>query len=170
MKSLIKGYDAVVMALAFLAGAMLTGIFIAIVYDVSVRILGFQPPYWTSAVTEFALLFMAMFSAPWLVRLKGHVFVESVVRLLPPLGRWLAAKFVYALCILICLTVAWFSLIMGWDAYLRNDFELRSIDMPKWILFAALVAGLTLTALEFLRFLIGADDMYEGHKPGQEGM
>ena len=79
---------------------------------------GGQSPWWVSGLSNF----MTMFSAPWLVRLKGHVFVESVVRLLPPLGRRLAARFVYSLCILLCLTVAWFALIMGWEAFLRGDF------------------------------------------------
>ncbi|MAF49130.1 MAG: C4-dicarboxylate ABC transporter permease [Rhodospirillaceae bacterium] len=170
MSSLRKGYDFFIVALAVIAGAMLAGVFVSIVYDVTVRVLGFQPPYWTSAVTEYALLFMTMLAAPWLVRGKGHVFVETIVGVLPSLGRYLAAKLVYILCICLCLLVAYFATLMGWDAYQRNDFDLRSIDMPTWILFAAIVAGLTLSALEFLRFLIGVDDMYSGRDPGQDGM
>ena len=163
-------YDRLIQAMAVAAGAMLVGVFAAIVYDVSVRTLGFQPPYWTSAMTEFALLFMTMLAAPWLVRRKGHVFVESVVRLLPAAARTLAAKTVYLLCILLGVMVCYLAGVMGWDMYQRGDFEMRSIDMPKWILFAALFVGFALSTIEFARYLVGVDDMYAGREPGEDGM
>ena len=64
MQPLIKAYDAVIVGLAVLAGAMVAAVFLAIIYDVSLRTAGFQPPFWTSALTEYALLYMTMIAAP----------------------------------------------------------------------------------------------------------
>ena len=76
MVRIFNAYEALIGALAGLTCALLGLVFLAIVYDVLVRTLGFQPPYWVSAFTEYALLFMTMLAAPWLVRRKAHVFVH----------------------------------------------------------------------------------------------
>ena len=72
MSRVLRIYDGVIVGLAIIAGAMVAAVFLMIVYDVAVRTLGFQPPFWTSALTEYALLYMTMLAAPWLVRQKGH--------------------------------------------------------------------------------------------------
>ena len=160
LQSLIKAYDAVIVGLAVLAGAMVAAVFLAIVYDVSVRTLGFQPPFWTIALTEYALLFMTMFAAPWLVRKRGHVFVESVVLQLGAAARRVVEKLVYIICIVLCLVLAYYATDQGLDAASRGTLDIRSITVPRWVLFAALPIGFGLSAIEFFRFLVGSESMY----------
>ena len=155
-----QGYAALIGGLAGLACALLGLVFLAIVYDVLVRTLGFQPPYWVSALTEYALLFMTMLAAPWLVRRKAHVFVTSLLTVLPQSVRRLAGKLVYAGCIAICLAIGYYAASMGLEAFRLGEFDVRSIDMPRWLLFASLPLGFGLCAVEFARFLAGFDDMY----------
>ena len=50
--------------------------FLAIVIDVLLRNLGLQSSAHLFTFTEYALLMTPCFGAPWLVREKGHVFVE----------------------------------------------------------------------------------------------
>lgn len=157
-----KAYVAFIQALAGLACGLLAAVFLMIVYDVSVRTLGFQPPYWVSALTEYALLFMTMLAAPWLVRRKSHVFVTSLISVLPALFRLVAAKAVYLACIVICLAISYYAAVMGIEAFELGEYDVRSIDMPRWLLFASLPVGLTLSAVEFARYLFGPDDMYAG--------
>ena len=162
MKALVKTYDAVIVGLATIAGAMVAAVFVAIVWDVSLRTIGLQPPLWTSALTEYALLYMTMLAAPWLVRVKGHVFVESLAMMLPIGVRRLVEKAVYLITILLCVVLAYFALDQGLEIAARGDEDIRSIVLPKWALYAPLPVGFGLSEIEFLRFLIGNDSMYAG--------
>ncbi len=164
MRTVAKVYDAVIMALATIAGAMVAAVFVAIVYDVMVRTMGYQPPFWTSALTEYALLYMTLLAAPWMVRIGGHVYVESFVATLP---RWLfrsVERLVYVLCIAICFVLAYYAAALGYDVYLRGEMDYRSVIIPRWVLFAILPVGFTLSGIEFLRFLFGKGSMYGGER------
>ncbi len=160
MRSLIRVYDAVVPGLAVVAGAMVASVFLAIVHDVALRSTGFHPPAWTSALTEYALLYMTMLGAPWLVRTRGHVFVDSIARRFGPALRQRVEAGVYGLCILICLVLSYYAIDQGLAAAARGEEDWRSIVMPRWVLFAAMPIGFIPCALEFLRFLLGPDSMY----------
>lgn len=168
---LIKAYDHVIVGLAIIAGSMVAGVFVAIIYDVLVRTLGFQPPFWTSALTEYALLYMTMLGAPWLLRLKGHVFVESVTLMLPPKVRGFVEKLVYVLCIAICLVLAYYATVMAIDIFQRGEQDIRSIIIPKWVLYPSLPIGFVLLSIEFMRFLFGKESMYTtGSRSGSESL
>ena len=43
-----------------------------------------------------------------------------------------------------------------------NELDLRSIDMPKWLLFVPFPLGFSLVAIEFGRYLVGIDSYYAG--------
>ena len=162
MQPLIKAYDAVIVGLAVLAGAMMAAVFLAIIYDVSLRTVGFQPPFWTSALTEYALLYMTMIAAPWLVRVRGHVFVESATLQLGKSTRRVVEKVVYIICIVVCLILAYYAANQGLDVASRGELDIRSIIAPRWVLFVPLTIGFFLSAIEFLRFLVGSNSMYVG--------
>ena len=72
-----------VTALAWCACALIPCMFIMITVDVSIRTLGYRPPLFTSSVVEYALLYLAMFAAPFLVRERGHVVIEAMVTIMP---------------------------------------------------------------------------------------
>ncbi len=170
MRPLISAYNALIVALAYVAGAMVLAIFVAVVYDVTLRVLGMQPPYWTSAGTEYALLYITLLAAPWLVRRKGHVFVQLVNQALPPVPRRWLEKAVYAVCIAISLTIAFYSLLEAIQSFERAEYDVRSIAMPMWLLYAPLPLGFLLTATEFLRFLLGVDSMYVSTSSSTESL
>ena len=94
-------------ALAWFACALIPCMFIMIVTDVSIRTLGYRPPLFTSSVVEYALLYLAMCSAPWLVRERGHVVIEALVTVLPPGIRAALAKLVYLVCALVSFLFAY---------------------------------------------------------------
>jgi TRAP-type C4-dicarboxylate transport system permease small subunit len=74
MTSIAKTYDAVSNACCVgLAGAALMFTCASVLYDVGARAAGLQPPIWTSAATEYAMLLLTMSIAPYLVRHHGHV-------------------------------------------------------------------------------------------------
>jgi len=162
MRILFRAYDRLITGLAVLAGLMLAVIFVGIVTDVTLRTLGFNPLQWYSAIAEYCLLFSTMLAAPWLVRLKGHVVVESLTLAMPPVVRMLMAKTVYVLCIALSLLFVWYGLLEMIAAIQSGEIDIRSIDMPRWILYVPFPLGFSLVAIEFGRYLLGYDSYYAG--------
>jgi C4-dicarboxylate transporter DctQ subunit len=149
--------------LAVVAGVLLSAMALAIVLDVVMRNLGLQPPAHTLTLTEYGLLYVTMLGAPWLVREKGHVYIELVTAAVSPRTRFWLTRVVYALCVLTCAVIFWFSLEVTIDHYQRHVIDVRSFDMPRWLLTASIPLSFGLMIIEFGRFLIGLDTMHAGH-------
>jgi len=125
---------------------------------------------WYSAMAEYCLLFSTMLGAPWLVRLKGHVVVESLTMAMPDVIRMLMAKAVYILCILLSLLFVWYGTLELLATIESGEIDIRSIDMPKWIIYIPLPLGFSLIAIEFGRYLLGYDSYYAGKVGSSESI
>ena len=155
-----KIYNGLINGLAVIAGILLAVILAGIVVDVTIRTVGFNSLQWYSAVAEYCLLFSTMLAAPWLVRLKGHVVVESLFIAMPPKARKIMSKFAYLVCIGLSLLFAYYGFLEMVEAIGSKELDIRSIDAPKWILFVPFPLGFSLIAVEFLRYLLGYDTYY----------
>ncbi len=170
MGAIVRIYNFILHGLAFLSGCIIFTGFLMIVIDVSMRILGFSPPAFTIAVVEYFLLYFTMFAAPWLVRIKGHVFIDAVTQFFPPAVKKVVAKIVYALCITSASIFCYFSFGLLVEAWVDGTLDVRGIDMPQWSLFFPIPICFSMVAIEFCRFLIGIDDMYGDRTEVREAM
>lgn len=159
MSALIRLYDALILALASAGAAVLGLTALLIVVDVILRNLGLPLIQAASALVEYAMLAATAGGAPWLVRCTGHVAIDSFVAGLPPkLHRWLVRGGL-AFSLGVSGFLAWRAVVLALEAIVRNDVDIRSIDVPGWVAYALLAVGLGLCATEFLRLLIvGQDD------------
>ena len=155
-----KQLEKAVGALVWVACALIPCIFTMIVVDVSIRTVGITPPLFTSSIVEYALLYIAMFSAPWLVRQKGHVAIEAVVSILPPSIREPLAKVVYFVCAVIAMYFAYLSIELFVEAWISGNLDVRGIDMPYWTQFLPMPIGYALVSLEFVMYLAGLRHYY----------
>lgn len=160
MKQIAKAYDFLIKGLAVCAGIVIFTAFVLIVVDVSIRIIGLSPPAYTIALVEYILLYFTMLAAPWLVRIKGHVFIDAVTQFLPRPIKRVLAKVVYAACICSSLVFCVVSAQLLWGAFESGDIDVRGVNMYLWILYLPMPLASLLVAVEFGRFLIGIDDMY----------
>lgn len=151
---LIRTYDRLIIGLAGLGAASLVFITLAIIIDVILRNTGFRPFQWTSAVVEYTLLFSTMAAAPWLVRTGGHVAIGSFVEAMPDSIRKLIGRLVLVLCILALGLLSWRAAAVGLQMVESNAVDMRSINIPSWLLYAMLSVGFGLMMLEFLRLLL----------------
>ena len=160
MVRLLSAYDRLIEAAAALAAAMLAASFIAIVCDVSLRTLNIEPPQWTSTMVEYAMFYSTMLAAPWLVRRRGHVYVQIGVDHLDARRRYLLERAICVFCIAVSLVVAWYAVDVAWDAYVRGEQDIRTIALPRWLLFAVMPPAFILTAAEFLRILLLHEELH----------
>ncbi len=149
-----------VTALSWVACAIIPCMFTMITIDVGIRTMGVTPPLFTSSVVEYALLYLAMCSAPWLVRERGHVAIEALVSILPDIVRRPLAMFVYPVCGSVSILFAWFSLELFWEAWVTGEEDVRGVDMPYWLLFLPMPIAFLLAGLEFFMYLAGLRSYY----------
>jgi TRAP-type C4-dicarboxylate transport system permease small subunit len=159
-----RGYDALIEGLAGLAGLLIGALCLLIAWDVIARNLGLQPPDSTVALTEYSLLYFTMAAAPYLVRVRGHIVVELLYRRLSGSARRWHDRLVLGLCVLICALVAGLAAILAVEAYRRGEVDVRSLDLPRWLLFLPLVVGFGLMGTEFLRLLLRDESLSGGQR------
>ena len=160
---LARIYDRIITGLAVTGGVSLMVITVAIIIDVVLRNTGFRPSQSTSALVEYVMLYSTMAAAPWLVRKNGHVAITSFVERLPGMVRFLAGRIVLILCIVILGLLSWRSGAVGLEMVAAGSVDMRSINIPSWVLYAMLAGGFGLMTLEFLRMLLRGD-IYTGNE------
>jgi TRAP-type C4-dicarboxylate transport system permease small subunit len=156
---LIRAYDKLIEGLAVLSGLTVAAVCLLIVYDVIARNLGMQPPASTVALTEYALLYFTMAAAPWLVRTRGHIVVEILHSRVGGASRRILDKLILLICLLISLTMCLLASMLMIEAIARGEIEIRSLDMPRALLFAPLAFGFGLIATEFLRLALKGESV-----------
>lgn len=160
LRAVVSAYNFLIAALAVLAGATIVLGFVLIIVDVTLRTVGQRPPAFTSAVVEYMLLYFTLFAAPYLVRNKGHVYVDALVARLSGRVRGAVEKLAYVVCIATSLAFAVIGFKLAFDAVVSGSIEERSIDVPSWVDYAPVGPVFLLVAIEFTRYLLGKDSMY----------
>ncbi|MEO1492444.1 MAG: TRAP transporter small permease [Pseudomonadota bacterium] len=154
--------DRICDGLAILAGVYLVLIMFGIVFNALARTAGFSGSSHIFTFAEFGLLYIVMAASPWLVRHKGHVYIELVTAAVPKRIQRPLSRCVSALCVIICLVLVWYTWGATAKAYKFGDAEMRSLDMPKFLLLGAMPVCFALMASQFSRFVWGSDTLHSG--------
>lgn len=162
MKPLTYVYDRLVDVMALIAALLLVWVMVAVIGSVAMRNAGLQPFAWLFTSTEYAMLYITMLGAPWLVRKRGHVHIELVTATLPEPIRVFVSRLVAAMCVAICLYLAWKGVQLVQTNLARGDFDVRAYYFPRWILTITFPVSFGLMAIEFSRFVFGRDLMHTG--------
>ena len=170
LERFFRVYDRLIDGLALLSGAIIAGIFIAIVYDVTIRTLGLRTPLWTMALAEYGLLYATLLGSPWVLRRKSHVFITIITGRLSGMPKIIVERGGYIAGVAVCVFLAYVSLTVAISEFERGIVDIRSFRTPFWIVTAPMPLSFTLLAIQFLRFLFGTDSMFESERQGTEGL
>ena len=124
----------------------------------------------THGLVEYGLLWFTMLAAPWLARVKGHVFIDAVTQMLPPTIRKVVAKFAYLVAFTGAVVFAYYSAELLWEAIEIELVDERGANFLQWTLYLPMPFSFAMVAIEFLRYLAGIDDMYGDRTDVKEGM
>jgi TRAP-type C4-dicarboxylate transport system permease small subunit len=97
---------------------------------------------------------------PALVRSKGHVCADFIRTALPPSIQRAIEIAVYVLCLVTCVYLGSIAAGSVLTTLRSGAYDVRTFDVPRWLIYAPMVLGLWLSALEFLRYLLGRDSIY----------
>lgn len=170
MQLVSRVHDWVLNALKVGSGIVIFGVFVLIVVDVTLTILEIPPWHATHGLVEYGLLWFTMLGAPWLARIKGHVFIDAVTQLLSPAAQRVVGKFAYVVVIAGCLAFTYYSTQLLWEAIETDQIDERGADFLLWTLYLPMPFAFGLVAIEFIRYLLGFDDMYGRRTDVKEGM
>lgn len=162
MRGAVRILDLVCGFLAILAGIYLVGIMFGIVFNALARTAGFSGSSHIFTFAEFGLLYIVMAASPWLVRERGHVFIELISAALPGALKRPYSRAISVLCVIICAALVWYTWGATAKAWQYDDAEMRSLDMPKYLLLGAMPICFALMALQFMRFVFGSETLHTG--------
>ncbi|BES69573.1 hypothetical protein RE428_05910 [Marinobacter nanhaiticus D15-8W] len=146
--------------MAFLAAALLVWLMVAVVLSVAIRNLGFQPPAWLFSSTEYSMFYLTLLGAPWLVREKGHVYIEVAINRLPPPLLNSLSRLVMLICAVISFVLAWVGLELVLQNIESNDYDVRTYFVPMWIFTVTYPVSFLLMGIEFTRFMFSKETFH----------
>ena len=146
--------------MALLAGVLMVAMMVMIVADVGLRNLGFSSSAHLFTFTEYFLLLIPLLGAPWLVREKGHIYIELLLSALGEGPRRALMWSIVGLSLAVCAVLAWFGGAITVQDFVQNEKDVRSYDMPRWMLMLFMPLSFGMMALEFLRLLVRRETPY----------
>jgi TRAP-type C4-dicarboxylate transport system permease small subunit len=153
VKYVAKGYDAVLYGMAYVAAFLMAAMMVVITLDVVLRNIGYQSSAHFFTFTEYALLIVPCLGAPWLAREKGHIYVEILLTSFPDRVRHRITMLVGVICVAVCLVIAWFGFQVALNDFLLDEKDVRSMDMPRWLIVGWIPVSFLMMAIEFARFV-----------------
>jgi TRAP-type C4-dicarboxylate transport system permease small subunit len=156
MRALSRLYGGFYAAIGLVCGLLIGAIAFGITVDVLMRNTGLGSLPWVMEVNEYALYTVTALGAPWALHRGAHVRVDVLVQGLPRgAARWLDAA--TDLIGLVASGVLVYYAAQVAAAAIRDNARLiKVLIIPEWWVYAVLVAGGALLAIEFARRLVKA--------------
>ncbi len=165
LRALDRVWAGLLWALMALAALYIGFIMLAIVYVTIFRSAGWAYNQFVFTLIEYGFIYILFLGSPWLVRTRGHVYIELLTAAVPERSRKALSRGIATLCAVICLVWAWYTLgifIEQLEDPLAFD-ELRDDrGMRLWTITVSYPVGFLLMAVEFLRYIFGREIMHSG--------
>ena len=165
LRVLDKGWAGLLWAMMALAAAYVGFIMLAIIYVTVFRSAGWAYNQLVFTLIEYGFLYILFLGSPWLVRTRGHVYIELLTAAVPDRGRAALSRAIALFCAAVCLGWVWYT----WGIFLEQAGDPLAFDelrddrgMRLWAITIAYPVGFLFMAVEFLRFVFGRETMHSG--------
>jgi TRAP-type C4-dicarboxylate transport system permease small subunit len=163
LKGIGRAYTAILRGMFALSAIYFGLMMVVIVYYTLFRAFSLDYSRYSVIFIELGFIYCLMLGAPWLVRERGHVYIEIVTAAVPAHVRILLSRCIAAFCFIVCGALAIFGGALTVQDYAFNELDTRgSIDIPRWIVIVSLPVGFGLMATEFLRFVFAKEPFHTG--------
>jgi TRAP-type C4-dicarboxylate transport system permease small subunit len=137
-------------ALAIGAAIILFAMVIVVTADIVLRNLLGAGFAWANEVSEYALYFMTLLTAPWLLRRGQHVRLDIVLTVVPERIAWLMEAASDLLGLAVCLVLIRYGFETTIESWRLGAITIKNLVFPEWYLLAPLPATFVLLAIEFV--------------------
>lgn len=101
-------------------------------------------------MSEYAMLLITAFSAPWLLRKGQHVRIDLMLHQLPERVGWLCEIFVDLLGLVVSLLMTWYGTKVLYFSIADGTKIVKEFTIPEWWTLWPLPAMFALLAVEFV--------------------
>lgn len=147
-------YGRLLAGLALAGCAVLFLMMLVICFDVLLRNVRIVPGMlgipWANEATEYALYFITVLTAPWLLRQGQHIRLDIVLRAIPRRLAWYCEWAVDALALACCVAIAFYGVKAVLSSLAIGGTIVKVLSVPEWWLLAPLPATFALLAIEVL--------------------
>ena len=147
-------YGRLLAGLALAGCAVLFAMMVIICVDVLLRnsriVPGMLGVPWANEVTEYALYFITMLTAPWLLRQGLHIRVDVLLRVIPRRLAWGCEWAVDVIALACCVVIAFYGCMAVLSSLAIDATVVKVLSVPEWWLLAPLPATFALLAIEVL--------------------
>ncbi len=165
LRALDRAWAGLLWAMMALAALYIGFIMLAIVYMTIFRSAGWAYNQFVFTLIEYGFLYILFLGSPWLVRTRGHVYIELLTAAVPERSRKALSRSIALLCAAICLVWVWYT----WGIFVEHAEDPLAFDelrddrgMRLWTITIAYPVGFLFMAVEFLRYVFGRQTMHSG--------
>jgi TRAP-type C4-dicarboxylate transport system permease small subunit len=127
MTRLSAAFGRMLDALAIVAALILLAMVVMVTADIVLRNSLGAGLAWANEVSEYALYFMTLLTAPWLLRRGQHVRLDIILTLVPPRVAWLMEAVSDVLGLAVCLTLIRYGLDMTFDSARLGAITIKNL-------------------------------------------
>jgi TRAP-type C4-dicarboxylate transport system permease small subunit len=154
MRRLSALYGGLLSALALAGCGVLFAMMLVTCADVllrNVRIIpGVLGVAWANEVTEYALYFITLLTAPWLLRRGQHIRIDILLRVIPKRLAWYCEWLCDLLAFACCVMIAFAGCKATLSSMAIGSMVVKTLALPEWWLLAPLPVCFVLLAIEML--------------------
>lgn len=165
LKAIDRLWGYLLWLLMAIASIYVGAILVLIVYVTLFRSAGWSYSPFANVAIEYGFIYILFLGSPWLVRQRGHIYIELLTAAIPERARVYLSRGIVAAGALICFVWTWYTwglFMERWNDNMSFD-ELRAqFNIRLWLSTIPFPIGFFLMGLEFLRFVFTAEPMHVG--------
>ena len=151
MTRLMSLYDRLLLVFAWLAGAIVAAIVVAICLNVALRNIAGETIYGLFDAIEYGILAMTFLAAPWVLSKNAHVAVDLISRGLPDRPARRLARVTNLIGCAVALVFLVFAIEAMTASMARGSMIRTAFTIPEWWTLSVVPLSFALIAIEFLR-------------------
>ena len=132
------------------ASLLLLAMVVVVTVDIGLRNFTGRSIDWANEVSEYALYFMTLLAAPWLLRYGRHVRLDLVLVMVPPRVAWRIEMIADLLGFAVCMALVWYGTAMTLESWRLGSITIKNLVFPEWWVLAPLPLAFLLLAIEFV--------------------
>jgi TRAP-type C4-dicarboxylate transport system permease small subunit len=146
-----KTLDRLIDACGVVAMTAITLAGIVITTDVAMRGTGLGVVYGGTEIVEYLVFVTAFYSAPWVLKLNGHIRIDIVLQVVPRKVARALEVIADVVGILVVMCILFYTVRIGLQSFGEGRRVFRTFFFPEWWIYAAAALALSLLWLEFVR-------------------
>jgi len=146
-----KVFDGLIEVCTWFVGIYLLFAMLSVSAGVLLRYFFDKPLGWTTEISYYSLIPLALLAAPRLLRDGGHIIVDLIMQFISADAKRIVSIITCFFSAALLLVISVYGFIITREMYVTNYLTDTFLMMPKWPLVGISTLGIFMTAIQFVR-------------------